>query len=677
MATSPPILSPQTFTGVSTFSNDLQQILQRAVQIASLPVQKLQIDQSDILAQENALTDLGSSVSGLTSSFSSLGLLGANGALTASTSNPAVATARLTGSPSPLSYALSVTSQATAAQAATALALPDSNTTAPRANGLYQLTLGSASESFDLLATGSGRTAGTTGSVAPASPVSVTLNFANGLAGSISANLKGFFVGNATVGGASAGDTVTVNFQSDDHSINTSITTAPLTGTEDATALAGLLNTQIGGNPALNGKVSFSAVNGQLKLVESDTVGTGFTFTSSHTGAVTTGLEPGGAIGGQSAQEIAAALNAQVASNTSLSAAGVSFSASSGQVNATAAAGKQFTFTATDNGQGTGFVSGLAGRTRVVGFANTLSGLRDYINLREPTLGARATVINTSSDPNNPKFDLSLVSDATGTQTLTLLDSTGAELLPNGGALGTNAVFSLNGGPTVTNSSNTITNLVPGLDLTIVGPTSPGTTATITVQKDRTAVQSALQDFVAKYNALVNKLGAQIGKNAGPLSGSSVVLQTSSALRNILGYGISSGSVRSLAALGVLSDDTGHLSLDQGTFNSLSDAQLPDAVSFLGSTTTGFAGNGYSLLTQISDPVSGSIQNEQSFFQASDKRLSDSIARAQDRVSLVQNSLTTQIAQADTLLAQLQSQQNLLTGLFQAQQAISLTNALL
>ncbi|HYM11183.1 MAG TPA: flagellar filament capping protein FliD [Bryobacterales bacterium] len=669
-----PLLTPQTFTGVSSFSSDLQQILQRAVQIASLPMQQLQINQADVLAQQKAFGDLENVVSNLTTSFSNLGVLGANGALAATTSNAAVATVQVTGSPSALNYTLNVVSAAAAAQASTNLALPDSTTTAPRANGLYTLTLGSNTQAFDLLATGSGRTAGTTGTATPSPPASVAVSFASGLAGSITANLNSFFVGNATVGGASAGDTVTVNFTSADSTINTGVT-AVLAGGEDATALAGELNAQITGNASLNGKVSFSAVNGQLKLTESDTVGQGFTFTAGHTGTVTTGIESGGTIGGESAQEIAAALNAQVALNSTLHAAGVTFSNNGGQVQATAAAGKQFTFTATDIAQGTGFVSGLAGRTRVVGFANTLSGLAGYINSQDATLGVHATIINTSSNPSSPKYDLTLVADQTGVQTLTLNDSAATDLLPNGGTLGTNAVFSLNGGPNITNTSNTIANLAPGLNLTIIG-SSAGVPINITVAKDRTSVLGDLQDFATRYNAVADYITTQVGQNAGPLAGSLALRQVETTLQSITGYSISTGAVQNMAGLGLFLDQNGHLSVDLPTFNGLTDPQFTDAVSFLGSTTTGFAGNAYSRLTQISDPTTGSIQNEQSFLTQSDQRLSDQIVAQQQQVNLLQTSLTAQLSQSDTLLAQLESQQSLLTGLFKDQQAISLEQTL-
>jgi flagellar hook-associated protein 2 len=662
--------SPLTFTGISRFSDDLQTILQRAVRIASLPIQRMQLDQAKILEQKTALSALDAAVSELTENFASLGLLGARGAVSASSSDTDVATVQLTGSPETLSYTVAVTTAATAAQAATALTLADSDTTAPRANGLYKLTVGSTVDDFDLLATGSGRTAGTTGSSTPATPVSVSVTFANGLSGSITANLNSYFVGTAAVAGASAGDTVTVNFVSADSSINTSIVTDALAGGEDATALAAALNAKIALNAELNGKVSFSAESGKLKLVESDTVGQGFTFTSSNTGTITTGLEGGGSIGGHSAAEIAAALNAQVALNSTLTAAGVTFSAVGGQVQASADAGEKFTFTATDSAQGTGFVSGLAGKTRVVGYSNTLDGLRDYINSRESALGVHASVINTSSDPDNPKYDLSLVATSTGAQTLTLLDSTGADLLPAADTLGTNAVFSINGGATITNTSNTITGLVTGLNLTIAG----AGTATITVAQDRAAVQDALEDFVEKYNAALAELNKQIGEDAGALSGSIVVRQIHRTLRAITGYSISTGDIRSIAALGLELSDEGELSLNETTFDALSDSEFSDAVDFLGTTTAGFAGNAYDLLRQITDATTGVIQTTQEFFDTSDERLADAIVDAQERVRLLTGSLQAQLTQSDSLLASLESQQVLLGTLFEEQRVI--TNSL-
>ncbi len=356
-------LTPVSFTGFSEFSDDFQAILQRTFEVANFPIQQLQTEQTINLAQQQALGDLSFVVSNLESEFASLGLLGATSAVTASSSDEKVATVTVAGTPTIQSYDLVVTSEAKVAQETSLTGLADTDKTGLTADGIYKLTVGTTVTNVDLLAIGSGRTAGTTGSATPSPAVSVQVDFSNGLTGSITANLNSFFVAGAAPSGAGAGDTVSVTFISEDSTISETITTVGLAGGDDANAIATLLNDQITANANLNGKVSFSDEGGKLKLVVSDTAGQGFTFTSSNTGTVVTGLEGGGTVGGHSEEEIAAALNAQVALDSSLVSAGVVFSAVNGEVKVRS--NTKTDITTTDSAQGTGFVSGLAGTQTV------------------------------------------------------------------------------------------------------------------------------------------------------------------------------------------------------------------------------------------------------------------------------------------------------------------------
>jgi flagellar hook-associated protein 1 FlgK len=208
--------------------------------------------------------------------------------------------------------------------------------------------------------TGTGRTAGAAGAATPSPPVSIDVVFSGGVSGTISASLDSFFVASAAPAGLATGDRITVNFASADQSMRISITTAPLSAGDSTATIATRLNDQIALNPLLAGKISFIDEGGVLKILESDTVGQGFTFTASTSNpAFTSGLEAGGALGGHSAEEIATALNQQVALNPALSAAGIRFSAAGGEVKVDGNTG--FTASVTDNAQGTGFVSGLTG----------------------------------------------------------------------------------------------------------------------------------------------------------------------------------------------------------------------------------------------------------------------------------------------------------------------------
>jgi len=99
-------------------------------------------------------------------------------------------------------------------------------------------------------------------------------------------------------------------------------------------------------------------------------------------------------------------------------------------------------------------------------------------------------------------------------------------------------------------------------------------------------------------------------------------------------------------------------------FNALSSTQIAQAFSFLGSTTTGF-GKLFSRLTQYSDPITGSIKSQQNLYDAADKRLSDQINTITNRVNALQKSLSAKLQAADTLIASLNSQQQILNASFQ------------
>lgn len=237
---------------------------------------------------------------------------------------------------------------------------------------------------------GTGRTA--TEIVAPSSlPVGIGISFRGDIEATISVDLRGPFLAAAVPSGASAGDTVTVAFVADDGSPGGTITTAPLAGGEDAQALAGLLNDQIAAHADLAGKVRFAEEGGALKLVVEESTGTGYSFTSASSGSVASGLESGGSAGGYSAEEIAEALNAAVAQNSTLAAARVRFGVEAGQV---AVDGDvDFTFTAIDFERGRGFASGLGGVHRVGGVnsANVFGALQDLIQALRSDDGAAIT----------------------------------------------------------------------------------------------------------------------------------------------------------------------------------------------------------------------------------------------------------------------------------------------
>ncbi len=255
---------------------------------------------------------------------------------------------------------------------------------------------------------GAGRTAGTAGAATPAPPVSVDVTFSGGLSGSISATLDSFFVGAAPPTAPATGDTITLRFTSADGSIDRTLTTAPLLGGESVADLATRINDQLALDPDLAGLVQASDAGGSLKLRLSDAAGQGFSFTAQTSNpAFTSGLEPGGDLGGQSAEEIAAALNAQVALDPNLAAAGVRFAAVNGELRLDADVA--FSFAVTDNDPAaTGFASGLDGVTDTAGGANAAATLT-VVDLNPAQIAAGAP-----GNPTGNENALALASIATG-----------------------------------------------------------------------------------------------------------------------------------------------------------------------------------------------------------------------------------------------------------------------
>src|SRR5262245_27853611 len=79
--------SSAIFSGQSTYSADFQQVLTRAVGIASLPLQGMQSDVSKLQAEQQALGGLQSQFTGIQNALQSIGTV-MNGSFTSVSTQP-------------------------------------------------------------------------------------------------------------------------------------------------------------------------------------------------------------------------------------------------------------------------------------------------------------------------------------------------------------------------------------------------------------------------------------------------------------------------------------------------------------------------------------------------------------------------------------------------------------
>lgn len=294
---------------------------------------------------------------------------------------------------------------------------------------------------------------------------------------------------------------------------------------------------------------------------------------------------------------------------------------------------------------------------------NTLTGLRDKIN----NLGAGVTASILTTGTGATPYYLSITSNTSGLKPIALEDD------PNGAATsligtaddGANAEFKVNG-VAVSKGSNLINDVVNGVTFSITGTTTGAETVSLTLSSSRSTLSSKLQSLISAYNDVLAAADAQIGEAAGLLTGDFLVRETKDALRTISGYQ-GSGNIKSLAEIGVTFGNDGKASFDSATFAALSDSQLQDTFTFLGSETSEF-GALKSRFSQLSDPVTGLIALQTTKYDESDKRISARVDELVARLTALQQSTATRLQTVDALLGSLESQQTIIDASYKSLQ---------
>ena len=228
---------------------------------------------------------------------------------------------------------------------------------------------------------------------------------------------------------------------------------------------------------------------------------------------------------------------------------------------------------------------------------------------------------------------------------------------------GTDAKFQLNGIP-IDQASNTVNNVISGLTFNIVGKST--TPTTLTLASDPSQLTNDLQTFVTNYNALATAVQAQTGSSGGALVGDSTMATAANhAARYLAIFRAAAEACESLSDLGVTFNGIdGTLTFDPTKVSGMGSSQLTDALSYLGSTTTGLGAFSQNF-DQFGNSVTGLIQTEISSDTASDANLQKHIDSTTAQINLMQQNLAKQIEASDALESAYESQQTELTASLQ------------
>jgi flagellar hook-associated protein 2 len=310
-----------------------------------------------------------------------------------------------------------------------------------------------------------------------------------------------------------------------------------------------------------------------------------------------------------------------------------------------------------------------------ISYDTTKDSLSDVITrINNAGAGVVASVDRTNDE-------IELTAQSTGASAIDIVDTSGnlgaaLKLAPgttNAQVVGRNAQLTVDG-RSIISASNTVTNAIDSVSLSLVGQSPLGETETLSVGVDTNAVQTALSSFISAFNSLGDTLdnltantpgtvGGTAG-SAGPLADDPTALTMFLSLRNTVMQAVGGGNTNSLSALGV---STGTVGSAVGTTNRLQldtnklAAALtndPNGASSLLDSATGPLGQLLAQLQGYEDP-----SNTQAYIQSSTTSLTDQITSVQSREATEQemidnytSMIEAQFTAMETTLATLQSQ---------------------
>jgi flagellar hook-associated protein 2 len=203
----------------------------------------------------------------------------------------------------------------------------------------------------------------------------------------------------------------------------------------------------------------------------------------------------------------------------------------------------------------------------VTGKNDTLSSLVSYIN--DGDYGVAASVItatdgnqqlglvsNTGGAAGDISVDASQLSDASTSNAITFSQS----------QPGRDAEFSVDGLPTQTSASNTVTDAIPGVTLQLLA--SSGSAVQVEITNDNTDVESAVSSFVSAYNTVIGDLNAQEGNDTSgtpePLFGNPSVAMVQEQLQEALSFVQPAQAVATTSSIASTDTLSGSLSISVG-----------------------------------------------------------------------------------------------------------------
>lgn len=242
---------------------------------------------------------------------------------------------------------------------------------------------------------------------------------------------------------------------------------------------------------------------------------------------------------------------------------------------------------------------------------------------------------------------------------------------------GSDAQVTIDGGLTITSSSNTLSNVMPGLTLDLKQTTT--NPITVDVAADSSVVKKSVNDFVAAFNTAINNLSNATkydagSKTAGPLQGDSTAVGLLNTLKNmVMTNGPSGTSFTRLSDVGLELQRDGTLKVNDSKLTAA--VAKPDELKTFFSassdnvTSTGMARRFYDYTFGVNSS-GGVLTGRNKALQDAISRNNNDIEKMQTRISRTEERLYKTYSALDTKMSTLNSMSN-----YVAQQITAWSNA--
>ena len=280
----------------------------------------------------------------------------------------------------------------------------------------------------------------------------------------------------------------------------------------------------------------------------------------------------------------------------------------------------------------------------------TLDEIAEAINTDSENVGVTASIVQEDSS----NFYLTLTSDETGTDnemTLAFEDSGGGSIVDPLGMVVTQAAddadLVIDNTYNITRSSNSITDVIEGVTLTLLDTSASAVELDVT--QNSNSVISSIDEMVSAYNSLQSTMSSL---GADQLSGDSTLRTLQNQVLSIFNTAASglTGSYSSLYDIGIEFDKYGVMEVDSDTLSSAVTSNLDSVSELFSNDDQGFAFRLSALLDNMLDD-DGLLDAREDGINAQIESTQDAADAFTERLELIEARYRAQYAALDTLMS--------------------------